>query len=532
VTAMSYDYIIVGGGTAGCVLANRLSEDPDVTVLLLEAGSRDIHPMIHVPGGVGMLFGPRVNWRFHTVPQPQLDNRRIWYPQGKTLGGSSSINAMIYIRGQREDYDGWASAGNKGWAYDDVLPYFKKSEDNNRLVDDYHGQDGPQAVSDQTAPHILSKSFIRAAVAWGLPYNNDFNGASMAGAGLYQVTFRAGTRRSQATSFLRPARRRLNLTVKTGARVLRVVVEHDRAIGVEVAGPARTLRTIRADREVILSSGAINSPRLLLLSGIGPADELTALGIRPVHKLSGVGKHLMDHLNTNVHAELKEPISYDGLDRFPRLLGPGLQWLFLRTGPAASVIVEGGGFFTSPGQSRPDMQIHIAPAMVVRGGQTRLPGHGFTVNSTFLRPQSVGSVRLASADPAAAPIIDPRYLSAEPDREMALRQVRTIREVLAQPEIARFIKSERLPGPAAQTDEEIMAYVRQYASCDYHPVGTCKMGVDGEAVVDPELRVHGLERLRVIDSSIMPRLVSGNTMAPTMMIAEKGAEMVKAGSAS
>ena len=524
---MRYDYIIAGGGTSGCILANRLTEDPDVQVLMLEAGSRDLNPMIHIPGGVGMLFGPRVNWRFRTVAQPQLDNRQIWYPQGKTLGGSSAINAMIYIRGQKEDYDNWADLGNKGWSYDDVLPYFIKSEDNSRLTDKYHGQGGPQAVSDQTNPHILSTSFVRAAQSWGLPHNPDFNGETMAGAGMYQVTYRAGFRQSQATSFLRPATHRKNLTVRTGSRVLRIVVENDRAVGIELSGRGNSTTIIRADREVILASGAINTPRLMMLSGIGAANELSTLGIKPVHDLPAVGKNLVDHLNTNVHSLLKEPISYDGLDRFPRLLAPGIQWLLFRTGPAASVIVEGGGFFTSPGASRPDMQIHVAPATVIRGGQTRLPGAGFTINSTFLRPESVGTVRLASADPTDEPLIDPRYLSAARDREMAIRQVRTIREVLAQPDIAKYIKAERLPGAGLRTDEEIMSYVRQYASCDYHPVGTCRMGTGEDSVVSPELKVHGLEGLRVVDASIMPKLVSGNTMAPTMMIAEKGADLLK-----
>ena len=523
---MPYDYVIVGAGTAGSVLAYRLSEDPAVTVLVLEAGSRDNHPMIHVPGGVGMLFGRRVNWRFRTVPQPQLDNREIWYPQGKTFGGSSSINAMIYIRGQREDYDGWAALGNTGWSYQDVLPYFRKSEDNNRLVDCYHGAGGPQPVSDQTSPHILSKSFVRAAHSYGLEYNPDFNGASMSGAGLYQVTFRGGMRQSQATAFLHPAMRRPNVTVRSGARAVGLALRDGRAIGVEVAH-GRSISTVRAEREVILAAGAINTPRLLLLSGIGPAEELSASGVAVRHDLPGVGRHLMDHLNSNVHLALKDPISYDGLDRFPRMLGPGIRWLLYRSGPAVSVIVEGGGFFTSAGADRPDMQIHIAPAMVVRGGQTRLRGHGFTINSTFLRPESVGSVRLRSADPAVPPLIDPQYLSADRDRKMALLQIRTIREVLAQPPIAGFISRERLPGPDAQSDEDLMAYIRQYASCDYHPVGTCRMGVDDDAVVDPQLRLRGVDRLRVIDSSIMPRLTSGNTMAPTMMIAEKGADLVK-----
>jgi choline dehydrogenase-like flavoprotein len=381
-------------------------------------------------------------------------------------------------------------------------------------------------VCDQVGPHTLTRAFVRAIQEYGLPFNPDFNGETTYGAGFYQVTCRDGCRRSAAVSYLHPVRRRPNLNVKTHARVLRVVVENGRAVGVEVA-KGRGREILRVSREVIISAGAINSPRLLMLSGIGPADELKALGIKPIADLRGVGGNLQDHLCTNVHVTLKDPISYDRQDRYPRALLHGIRWLLYRNGPAASVIVEGGGFFQTEGASRPDLQVHIAPAMVVRGGQTRLDGHGFTINSTFLRPRSIGSVKLRSSDPADEPLVDPNYLADPYDRSMALKSVRIIREVLSQDEIAKFIKDERLPGRAALTDEEIMHYIRQYACCDYHPVGTCKMGTDDMAVVDAGLRVRGIESMRVIDASIMPVLVSGNTNAPTMMIGEKGADLVK-----
>lgn len=523
---MDYDFIIVGAGSAGCVLANRLSEDPAVKVLLLEAGSKDNNLMIHIPGGVGKLFGPKVNWRFHTEEQEHLDNRRIWYPQGKTLGGSSSINAMIYIRGQRDDYNHWASLGNEGWDYDSVLPYFRKAEDNERFSDHYHGTGGPLWVSDQPTPHVLSKSFVRSMQTWGLPFNHDFNGDTMHGCGFYQVTCRSGRRRSAAVSYLNPVKQRNNLTIMTGARVTRIVTQNGRATGIEVA-EGRQRIVYRATTEIVLSSGAINSPRLLMLSGIGDPVDLQAVGIQTVHDLPGVGKNLQDHLCTNLHVGIKDPISYDRQDRYPQALGHGLQWLLYKGGPAAACIVEGGGFATVAGATRPNLQIHMAPAFVVRGGQTAMPGHGFTINSTYLRPRSRGYVKLRSSNFIDEPMINPRYHSDPRDREMSLESVKTIREILCQPDIAKYIDKEVLPGPQAKTDKEIMDYVRQYACCDYHPVGTCKMGLDNMAVVDSRLKVRGLEGLRVVDASIMPKLISGNTNAPAMMIGEKGADMIK-----
>ncbi|MFI5408869.1 GMC family oxidoreductase [Kaistia sp. UC242_56] len=519
-----YDYIIVGAGSAGCVLANRLSQDRDIKVLLLEAGGRDNDPMIHIPGGFAKLQKPSVNWCFSTVPQKHLNNRRLWFPLGKTLGGSSSINGMIYIRGQKEDYDSWAEGGNSGWSYDNVLPYFRRAENNERLAGRYHGTEGPLRVSDQRSPSPLARAYVLAAQQAGYPFNPDFNGENQLGTNLYQVTQKDGRRASAATSYLRPAMSRPNLTVITGAMSRRLIVERNRVVGVEYEKSGK-IQVARCEREVLLSAGAIGSPKLLLLSGIGPADELRALGIKPLHELP-VGRNYQDHLNSYVVSDLKEPISYDGQNEFPRNIKHGIQYLLYRTGAPTSPVAEGGCFISSDGSGRADIQTHVLPAYVVNAARTKVQGHGITINSCVMRPKSRGTVKLASANPEDAPLIDPNYHDHEYDRRMSIESIRHIREILAQPAMAKHIKAERFPSAELRTDEEILSYVRQYGSVDYHPAGTCRMGTGADAVVDPELKLHGMDGIRVIDNSIMPYLNSGNTNAPAIMIGEKGAALV------
>lgn len=523
-----YDYIVIGAGAAGCAVASRLSEDARVRVLLLEAGGRDWNPLIHVPIGFTKLTTPDVNWGYSTVPQPEMNNREMWYPQGRTLGGSTAINAMIYIRGHRADYDDWEALGNAGWGYEGVLPYFKKSENNERLHNRYHGIGGPLNVTQQVQHNKLTKAFVRSCQEIGLDFNPDVNGAEQDGVTFYDVTQRNVRRESAATAFLRPAKHRPNLTVLTRALTTQVVIENGRATGVHYIREKET-RTAHARAEVILCGGAVNSPKLLMLSGIGPADELAAAGVNTVHDLPGVGKNYQDHMDVYITARTT-PVSYDGADRPDRLLRHSAQYLLFKTGTMTACVAEAGAFIRSSEAVRsPDIQIHCLPAFVVDHGRQRIKGYGITINTCNLRPRSIGSVKLRSADPLAHPLIDPAFCADPHDWTISMEGFKWGRRILAAESFAPYIKSEHMPGAEAQSDEQIRAYIRQWSKTDYHPVGSCKMGSDQMAVVDTQLRVRGVDGLRVIDASIMPKLISGNTQAPSIMIGEKGAAIIKAG---
>lgn len=524
-----FTHIVVGAGAAGCAVANRLSADPAHRVLLLEAGGPDRNPLIHMPAGFTKLTSPGVNWGFSTVPQPQLNGRRMHYPQGRTLGGSTSINAMIYIRGHRLDYDEWQSLGNEGWGYEGVLPYFKKMENHERLVDGYHGSGGPMNVADQIQHNPLSRAFVRAAQEVGLSYNADFNGAEQDGVGFYDVTQRNVRRESASTAYIKPARKRPNLAVVTHATATRVLVSQGRAIGVTYLDKKKREHVAYADGEVVLSGGAVNSPKLLLLSGIGPADELRALGVDVVHDLPGVGKNFQDHMDVYLTAETA-PVSYNGEDRWDRAAVHGAQYLLFKTGPVTACVAEAGCFIRSNGEVRsPDIQIHCLPAYVVDHGRRRIKGHGVTINTCNLRPRSIGEVKLRSANPLDDPAIDPNFLGDPYDWKLSIEGFKWGRRILSASSFAPLIKREHMPGADVQSEEGIRDYIRRWAKTDYHPVGSCKMGHDDMAVVDTQLRVRGVDGLRVIDASIMPTLISGNTQAPSVMIGEKGAAIMLAG---
>jgi len=525
------DYLIVGGGSAGCVLAARLSEDPTVRVALLEAGGRDTSVLIHCPAGLALLAkNGQANWAFQTEPQRGLNGRRGYQPRGKVLGGSSSVNAMIYIRGDRSDYDHWAAAGNPGWGWDDVLPYFKRAEHNERGTDAFHATGGPLNVMDLRSPNRFGPVFVEAGKQAGLPENRDFNGATQEGVGMYQVTHKNGERFSAAKAYLTPHLSRRNLQVITGAHATRVLMEGKRAVGVEYRSDDGELKHLHAGREVILSGGALLSPQLLMLSGIGPAAQLQALGIPMVHDLPGVGENLHDHVDVVQVVDaphLKElfGLSPAGLVRAIKGI---FEWRNYRSGMLTTNFAEAGGFVKSgPGVAVPDLQLHFVIGKLVDHGRKTVFGHGYSCHVCLLQPKSRGRVRLASADPLAPPLIDPNFLGEPEDLQRMVSGFKLMRGILSQPALAGYRGRELASSASARTDAEIEQFIRDHADTIYHPVGTCRMGPGPLDVVDERLRVRGIERLRVVDASIMPRIVSGNTNAPTIMIGEKAADLIK-----
>jgi choline dehydrogenase len=525
----AFDYVVVGAGSAGCVLANRLSEDPKVRVCLLEAGGEDRSFWIHLPIGYGKtMWDERVNWKFQTDPDPYMNQRQIYWPRGKTLGGSSSINGLIYIRGQREDYDHWAALGNSGWSFDEVLPYFIRSEHNQRGASEFHGGSGPLRVSDIGEPHPLIEAFIQGANTLGVPRNDDFNGATQEGAGYFQLNTWRGWRWSTAKGYLKPARQRPNLTVITRAQATRLQWQGRRATGVEFVQDGQ-MRVVQAAREVILSAGAIQSPQLLQLSGVGPQDLLRQHGLDVVHHLPGVGENLQDHLQLRLIYECRQPITTNDLmNSWWGRTQLGLRWLLFRKGALAVGINQGGCFMRAlPESSSPDIQFHVATLSAdMAGGQVH-PFSGFTLSVCQLRPASRGSIRIRSADPLQAPSIQANYLSHALDCRTAVAALRSARAIAESEPMQDFMRSEFKPGVAVQSDEELLAFARAQGATIFHPSGTCSMGQGSMDVVDERLRVHGVQGVRVVDCSAMPTLVSGNTNAPVVMMAEKAADMIR-----
>lgn len=530
-----FDYVIVGGGSAGCVLANRLSADPNVSVCLLEAGPRDWNPLIRIPIGIIALMRSKVfNWAYYTEPQKHMNNRRMFWPRGKTLGGSSAINAMIYTRGDAWDYDQWAAAGNVGWGYRDMLAYFRRSEGYEDGPNEFHGGEGPYRVSHLRYSHPLNEKFLAAAEACGFSRNNDFNGPTQEGLGLYHVAQHDGRRCSNAQAFLHPIeRQRGNLTVVTGARATRILFEGKRAVGVAWRRRwRRTEHTIKAKREVLLCGGAINSPQLLLLSGVGPREEIEPQGIQLVHELEGVGRNLQDHLDVSIIDKERTKLSLRLGLKFLLVDGPRLAFEYFarHRGQLTSNVAEAGGFVRSDdNRELCDLQLHFIATIEQDHGHrlaNTMRYHGYTLRVCDLRPESRGQVGLNSADPMADARIDPNYLDSPRDLAQLVKAVRIGRRILRAPPLAEHRLEELEPGEQIEDDSAIEAFIRERGETIYHPVGTCRMGHDAAAVVDDRLRVHGLDSLRVIDASIMPHLIGGNTNAPTTAIAQKGADMI------
>ncbi|MFH7028823.1 MAG: GMC family oxidoreductase [Heteroscytonema crispum UTEX LB 1556] len=521
-----YDYVIVGAGSAGCVLANRLTENPKITVLLLEAGNPDQKSEIHMPAGFSKLLKTEYDWEYYTEKQPYLNNRQIYCPRGKVLGGSSSINAMIYIRGNRGDYDHWHDLGNEGWSAKEVLPYFKKAENQERGTDEYHSINGLLNVANLRCINPLSRIFIKAALEAGFTQNSDFNGTEQEGFGFYQVTQKNGKRHSAAVAYLKPILKRKNLTVKTNAQVTRILFEGTQAVGLTYT-QNNLVNEIKIAKEVILSGGSINSPQLLMLSGIGSAEHLKSLGIPVIMDLPGVGKNLQDHLSVPLAYQCTKPITLINAEKIENIL----KYLLFKKGPLTTNVAEAGGFIkTRHDLSKPDVQYHFAPAYFLEHGFKKPKGHGFTLGPTLLHPQSKGSITLRSNNPLEAPVIQPNYLAIEADLQVLVTALKLSRKLIQMKAFNAFRGKEVVPGSQVQTEEEICDFIRNTAETLYHPVGTCKMGNDALAVVNSQLQVHGIQGLRIVDASIMPSIVGGNTNAPTIMIAEKAADMIKMGS--